>query len=249
MANVIDLRPPASRPPASYSPLTQGKVLVEDFLVANLASGNIQLSDFSTLGVNSGRLSLFLYQANINLFGVAKIASSSTANSGAIIASYANPMYGADKYVTVVNFLTNGADTTGRFGFFTDTNYKVTMGTVKAGVYFSYANGALTGNIAFNKSNTVATSGTFTIDTSKFYRLEITTTWKQGGHNNYYATFKVFDGTNVVFNETISLNYYIASYGPQYASAAVIILNSGTTATTMLYIDYLEYGITRKLER
>jgi len=154
MANVIDLRPPGS-----YSPLTQGKMLSEDFLVANLASGNIQLSDFSWVGVASGTMSPFLY------------------------------------------------------------------------------------------SNTVATSGTFTIDTSKFYRLEITTTWKQGSNNNYYATFKVFDGGSVVFNETISLNYYIASYGIQYAAAAVIILNSGTTATTMLYIDYLEYGTTRRLRR
>jgi len=244
-----------------YDPLKYGQMLFEDFASIDPLSGNINLKDFGRVLISSGTILPFLLDENhMNTFGIAKITSSTTANSGVLLSSYVGDkvLRGGEAFKTSVRFVSVANDVVARFGFMANTDWSQSIigKTISNGVYFDLVNGVLTGKISLN-SVTVSTTGTFAPSTTagQYYRLEISTEWNGVSNsgdipaNFFFATFKIYNGASLVFSETISKYYYSASYGLRLAGSAIISQSTGTVSKELIRLDYIQQYSTKEFVR
>ena len=238
-----------------------GASLFEDYATVDPASGNFTVGDYASSAIGSGTLSAFLIEENhINAFGIAKVSCTTTANSGREMTSYIGDkvLRGGEVFKTSVRFPSLSSDVVARLGFFINTDYtRLIVGkTVKSGAYFDLSNGVLVGKITLNGVS-VTTNGSFTpVSTvGKYYRLEVSTEWTGvssgtlGTPDDFFATFKIYDGNTLVFSETIRLNYYTGAYGYQYGGSNIVVQSTGTTAKEVLRIDYIGQYSTKEFVR
>lgn len=245
-----------------YDPVEYGQMLFEDFVSVDPSSSNFILKDLNKLLLSSGTISTMLLDENqMNVFGVARISSSVMVNSGVLLSSYVGNkiLRGGEVFKTSIRFASVSNDVVARFGFIGNTDWSQTIvgKTVRAGVYFDLVNGVVSGNIVLGISNISITTRTFTPFTTpgKYYHLEINTSWNgnsttsSGTDDDFFATFKIYDGETLVFNETISKNYYHYSYGYQLVGSAIVAQSTGITAKELIRLDYIQQYSIKKFIR
>lgn len=177
--------------------------------------------------------------------GILRLSSSATANSGIIISTYGTTTGNA------VGFLIGG----GEYSSFVLRPQTLTNTTIRAGhidtgnssdatdgVYFEVVAGAVVGKCASNATRT-STATLATLSTNTWYRLMYAV--------NYNATsvwFGVFsEAGSLLGSDTVTTN--IPTDTGRQCGHGIIATNSGTTASNLVELDYMNLGFARPLTR
>lgn len=182
---------------------------------------------------------------NANHPGILRLSSSTTANSGAILSTYGTTtgnaiqfLIGGGEYSSFILRPQTLTNTTIRAGHI-DTG---SSGDATDGVYFEIVAGEVVGKCSSNSART-STSTLATLSTNTWYRLMYAV--------NYNATsvwFGVFDENGSLLGSgTVTTN--IPTAAGRQCGHGLIATNSGTTASNLVEIDYMNLGIARPLTR
>jgi hypothetical protein len=165
-------------------------------------------------------------------------SSSTTANSGAYVMSdvTAFSIEGGESGEFIINPQTN-SNTTIRAG-----HHNATTATAPTnGVFFEIVNGAVVG-ICRNANTQTATSTLATLSTSTWYRLRYRVNLAKTE-----ALFQVFSETGTLLGSgTVTTNIPTAA---NTVGHGLIATNSGTTAVTLVIVDYMSLASLRRLTR
>jgi len=229
----------------TYSVISvDGNVADEKGLVKSGSENNVYLShDFLSLNgndfigfsnVNSGTIGQSTANLTVNNPGIARITSSTSANSGGAIRSFSNVyiLKGGEVFTEIIN-PTLFTNTTHRAGLHDSTS----SSEPSNGVYFEYSGSGATALRTANGGarNTPTTITTLSLNT--WYKSRITV--------NETATSilgEVFNASGVLIaSQTVTTNIPTTS---RQLNICSITTNSGTTALALLDIDFMSLKTT-----
>jgi hypothetical protein len=188
-------------------------------------------SFLSVFGISSGTIGAGTQ--TVNNIGVARITSSTTANSGAIARSTSTNIFikGGEVFNEIINPLLF-TNTTFRCGFHNTTSQVDTMN----GIYFEYDGSA---NLVFKTANngTRTTTSVATLSLSTWYKLRITV-----NSNATSVLGELFNASGVLIASATNTT----NIPPNTRSLTVnsIVTNSGTTALNLLDLDFISVKTT-----
>ncbi|XVJ64615.1 MAG: hypothetical protein HEQ40_12315 [Lacibacter sp.] len=173
--------------------------------------------------------------------GVVLMRSSTTANSGYsyLTGNVARiELAGGEVFNVVFRTTTSFTNTTMRAGYHNTSSSSLPTD----GVYFEYAGN---GNIVGKTANAAAYSTTSTITTlttNTWYHARITI-----NETKTQAVFTIYNESGTQLgSQTITSNFPVSG---RLFSTGIIVTNSGTTATDLLHIDYMDSFTNKKLQR
>lgn len=198
------------------------------------------LDPFAGVAVSSGTLVTPTSQTGrADHPGVVELRSSTTANSGYLVTTDANSLLlaGGELFRATFRPLVFTATTT-RLGFRDNT----TSADVVDGLYGEISTaGVLSGKSASNSTRTTAVS-TYQLVLNTWYTLDIDVI------SAALARLVLRDDTDaVLWTDTVAAN--IPTVSGRETAAGIISTNSGTTATALLQLDRMGFGVNRKLAR
>jgi hypothetical protein len=192
-------------------------------------------TDFINLiAVSSGTSTNTNATATVNNLGIARISSSTTANSGINIRSggFNFLLKGNEVYTEIINPVTF-TNTTHRAGIHDST----TSSDANNGVYFQYdGSGAIVLKTADNGTRTTSSTIT-TLVVGTWYKLRITV-----NSNATSVLGEVFNASGVLIASATNTTNIPTS--ARILNLASITTNSGTTALALLDIDFMSLKTT-----
>ena len=172
--------------------------------------------------------------------GIIRLRCSTSANSGAIMATANNAIYLganmlAESIFNIPTLLIDGANTVVRFGLHDASSGALTP---TDGVYIEITAGVASG-ICRNAGTQTASGTTLTLTAATWYRATVTTS-----ANNDSATFTIYSEAGAtLWQETVSTNYPVnKDVGAEFLGFAVTPL----AAADVVLIDYLAVQLPRQ---
>lgn len=174
--------------------------------------------------------------------GITGISSSTSANSGAYIVTTLTSFLlgGSEKTEYIFKTPTSiNASTTVKLGF-TDSQ---TASAPTDGLFVNIGSNSVSGK-TYSNGSTSTTATSHTVDADTWYRASI-----ELNSNATTATFNLFadNSETPLWTDTLSTN--IPSGAGRYVGHGVVATNSGTTAVSLIYLDYMNLKIDRDLAR
>lgn len=201
-------------------------IIYSDFITA--ASGS-QLDPFLGVAFSSGVIGSQNISGSSHHPGSVRVTSSTTANSGGLVGTNSSQLLlgGGEVFEAVFQLgtLTSSIYWLG----FIDTS---TAAEPTDGVYIGItAAGVVTGKTSNNATRS-STGTTYTAVTGTWYRIKIVVSATN------LVTFTLYnDAGTVQWTDTLTTN--IPSTAGRETGAGVLAYNSGTTAVTMIHVDYM----------
>jgi hypothetical protein len=185
---------------------------------------------WSAVAVNSGTIyDVFGEQKHS---GIIEYRSSVSANSGFRFSTNINSILinGCEKTTAILKMPTSLSTLTTRIGFHDAT----TNADASNGVYLEIVSGVIVGKTALSNTRSI-TASSFTLSPNTWYRFVVEV--DKAKSLVYYKLF-ADDSDEILWQDTISSNIPTGATGH-----GVISTSSGTTAITVLVIDYLDIVI------
>jgi hypothetical protein len=203
--------------------LRKRPILLCDFL----AAGGNTIDPFSSTAIASGSFTTNTATVNTQHPGLARLRSSTNANSGVWLGTGTNQvLLGGGEVYEAILYLDTLSGSTFRVGFHNSTS----NADAADGCYVEVdSSGVATGKTA-NNSTRSSTGTTYTLSAATFYRIRIVVT------STSSVTFYIYnDSGTLLWSDTLTTN--IPS--TRTCGALVTTTNSGTTAVDLLHLDWM----------
>ncbi len=202
-----------------------------------IAAGTSIVDPFTAVTIASGTITTPNITMTAQHPGAVRIVSSTSTNSGGFIGSNTSQLLlGGGEVYEAVFYLGTLTTSTFWLGFIDSGAAAESVDGVYIGIDSS---GVITGKTSSNSSRS-STGTTYTASASTWYRIRITI------NSSSSVTFTLYnDAGTVLWTDTLTTN--IPTSSGRDTGVGALAYNSGTTAVTMIHLDYmaLSYGTDR----